>query len=84
MVPQPARITEGNVIKEIGPVVIEQYPVRLEGISDYLSGLSVSFLQFDNFAEKIDAHQRGLAPLPAENILLKAKPERFLNKGGEG
>jgi len=51
--------------KKLAPVFIEENSIGLKGIADDLPWGSVTFLQFDNFLEEIEARKGGLASLPS-------------------
>src|SRR5690606_4997234 len=53
-------------LEECAPLVVEAGAVGLEGVFDDAAG-AVLFLEGDRAAVELDAHERGLAALPAED-----------------
>ncbi len=59
--------------EERRPLLVEQGRVRLDRVQCALAGLEVLRRQLDRPAEEVEAHQRGLAPLPGDHHLGNAR-----------
>ena len=71
-------------VQESAPlIVIEHDSVGLESVADGLAVLAILFLEFDDLAVKIQAHQGGFAALPGEAAVGKSQlhiiPDEFFH-----
>src|SRR5690606_7050022 len=53
-------------VKKFTPLVIQERAVSLEGVAHHNSGRSIFFLQLHSLAEKVQAHEGRLSPLPGK------------------